>query len=224
MGGRERGEGVRVNPALMLLMRKEATVSGALEYVGSPAQDSTSTSTYTFAGVNIGAESTNRVVVVTVHPNCSASRTVIGVTIGGVAATLDAASAADWRPSAVARAAVPTGTTADIVVTLSGAANRCGINVFAAPFPLALVAADAITAFNPSVSVATAAGGWLVAGSGKPDNYNMVWTGATEVYETPMGTGPRLGAAYALTTGSTVTVTQTSSGASGLAVATYRAA
>lgn len=77
-----------------------------------------------YTSIPIGVASVDRLVVVAVAGfNSVDARTVTSVTIGGVAATLIENNSSTLL-NAFAYATVPSGTTATIVVTLSGVANR----------------------------------------------------------------------------------------------------
>ena len=126
--------------------------------------------------------------------------------------------------SAIARATGPTGTTADVVVTFSAAYSASALFAYRASSALSVHdVEDGAAATNPSRTITTTDGGFLVAVSAKGDNYNMVWTGATERAELTSG-AMHFGVADTGTTGSVVTVTQTSAGNSSLSVAVYKAA
>ncbi len=93
--------------------------------------DGTTQSTYTFSGVSIGAADANRYVVVGLALRAAGNRTISSVTIGGVTATsavdLDGDAGGNTTRAALFIAAVPTGTTADVVMTLSGSAARAAV-------------------------------------------------------------------------------------------------
>jgi hypothetical protein len=90
--------------------------------------------TYTFSGASIGTASSDRLVVVCAMINAQSITTygISSVTIGGSAATL-AVSSSLGKNSAIFYRLVPTGTTATIVVSLSGSGTpgRCAVGVFA---------------------------------------------------------------------------------------------
>lgn len=99
--------------------------------VGHVASNSSSVvaSSYTFAGTAIGNAATNRIVIVAVSINSTEaqSTSISGVTIGGVAAT----RAVGMKGAAIYSRNVTTGTTADIVVNISGGTvNACVITVY----------------------------------------------------------------------------------------------
>ena len=185
------------------------------------------TATHTFTAVPIGAASASRVVVVAIGALWAGSGPYItGVTIGGVTATLDTTTPpGGWMRSAIARATVPTGTTADVVVTFSAAYSVSALFAYRASSALSVHdVEDGAVATNPTRTITTTDGGFLVAVSAKGDNYDMVWTGAaTERAELASGSA-HFGVADTGTTGANVTVTQTSLGNSSLSVAVYKAA
>jgi hypothetical protein len=90
--------------------------------------------TYTFSGVVLGAAAADRRIVVGVGHRGTLARTIVSVTIGGIAADAIVqvvSGASDLNRVALFWAAVPTGTTGDVVVTLSGSAVRLGICAWA---------------------------------------------------------------------------------------------
>jgi hypothetical protein len=91
--------------------------------------------TYTFNNQNIGAAAADRhVVVFAAWEQNSAVRTLSSATIGGAAATIDVqATGLDTTNrcgGAMFRRLVPAGTTANIVLTLSGSADQMVIAVY----------------------------------------------------------------------------------------------
>jgi hypothetical protein len=97
------------------------------------ASSSSNLFTYTFNGRAIGTASSDRIVVVCAMINARSTEpySVSGVTINGSAATL-AVNSSLGRNSAIFYLLVPTGTTANIVVTLSGSGTpgRCVAGIF----------------------------------------------------------------------------------------------
>lgn len=146
------------------------------------ASSASATSPHTFTSRAIGTALATREVFVAVY-----NGTTSAVTVGGISASLVASAASStltlWRAS------VPTGTTADIVVTFTGGGGRLLISVWAAynltsttPFGTASYFASSTPATNHSTTIDTAGGGILIAvaaavitsGNGGPS-----WTGAT---------------------------------------------
>tara|TARA_R110000803_G_scaffold47011_2_gene98382 strand:- start:717 stop:1370 length:654 start_codon:yes stop_codon:yes gene_type:complete len=97
-----------------------------LTYLGHTV-DNVDRTVYTFSSLSLGAAAVDRLIVLGVGN--TAGWNITSITIGGVStsevATIDieATSGNIWFHQAV----VPTGTTGDIVVTFSGASERCGL-------------------------------------------------------------------------------------------------
>lgn len=97
----------------------------------------TDLTTYTFSTQAIGTAAADRVVVVGISAsNASGARTVSSVTIGGITATaavtyLEQTVGASRAGTGLYAVVVPTGTTADVVITFSGSELRCGLDVWA---------------------------------------------------------------------------------------------
>ena len=149
------------------------------------AVDAADLTTYTFLAQAIGAASATRRVVVPVLTN--SARAVVSVTIGGVAATIDKAfNAAGVGTVAFASAVVPTGTTADVVVTLDGVGLGCGIGVWSLSKGAATGQFAQSTGADPvPLTVTTLAGDFVIAYSFTTGvgTALFVWTGATERFE-----------------------------------------
>lgn len=90
-------------------------------------------SSYTFSGLAIGAADSERLVLVGVFGSSGAGTDIDSVTIGGVAASLVVKrvnSESDIQMAGLYIAAVPTGTTADVVVNFNGGKLRAGVGVW----------------------------------------------------------------------------------------------
>lgn len=176
---------------------------------------------YTFSGVAIGTASADRKVVVAVGTaaGVAAADGVASITVGGISATLvvqtvpplgDEAQVELWQ------ADVPTGTTADIVVTWNGAHSRCGIGVWAVT-GAGTGATDTVEDNSGTASetgtIDVPAGGVLIAAvvHGGASVITHTWTGPTERYdETIEGNDAHSGASLAYATAQTgLTVTAT---------------
>lgn len=184
--------------------------------------------TYTFAGQNIGAASATRYVIAAVSLVSSASRTISSVTIGGVAATVipngQVTSQSFFYRTALYIAAVPTGTTASIVVTASGACDGCALSgvwaIYDINSPTAVDSDGDTTLTSPFgvPSVNTSADGILVAAGMYFRNSGTAafgWTNATERSDLSSSfIGATLGnsAADAITSGAGVAVSATIAG------------
>lgn len=83
-----------------------------------------SSNPYTVAAQAIGTAAANRTVILQFLVNTS-GETITGITIGGVLATIHVVTPSGYR-TGIASAVVPTGTTADIVISTSGGVNSIG--------------------------------------------------------------------------------------------------
>lgn len=116
-----------MNPALLMLMRATGGLVVAYQGITSDASD---TASYTFSSVDIGGVSATRSVIVCFGGRGAGPTTINAVTIGGVSATIDKQHSPSVSVTGIARAAVPTGTTADVVVTMSTALVRATLAVY----------------------------------------------------------------------------------------------
>lgn len=122
------------NPALLTWPGPVTTGGGGpLEVTyRSVANDTANSSTYTFADMPVGDAAAGRVIVVAIAMRALSAISVTGVTIGGIAASVDAqrtgADGIAYTMTLLARATVPTGTTATVVATFttSGLRAICG--------------------------------------------------------------------------------------------------
>jgi hypothetical protein len=119
--------------------------------------------TYTFSSVGIGAAATDRIVAVCAAINATSATTygISSITIGGVAATMAVRSSSN-KNAAIAYAVIPTGTTATIVVTLtgSGTPGRCVVNAYritgynnSAPIVASAFSDTAVASVSASINV-----------------------------------------------------------------------
>lgn len=154
------------------------------------AASGTDGTSFTFTAQPIGtASATRRVVVAIGYGGPAAPGAISSVTIGGVTATIDVDSGAltNNRRVAIASAVVPTGTTADVVITFGVTVGRVGIGVWtlssgAPTGQTALVANNA----TGTLTVTTVAGQVVIAtgyASRASGTLSTAWTNATERYD-----------------------------------------
>jgi hypothetical protein len=169
-----------------------------LVYLGS-AELTSSTTTQTFASFPFGTAAADREIIVFLGHNASTGSArghVTGVTIGGITATKDEGTSASGAVhGSIWRAAVPTGTSGSVVVTIdgsSGSANRWSCHGYgitnrlttgAAPYDTAIQAAAYSNSPTPTVSIDHTANGQVVAGLRHLSATATTWTGATEDYD-----------------------------------------
>lgn len=196
------------------------SVSASVVYCDQQSQEP-NLSTYTFPNVGIGTASSDRFIICAViAPSSAATPSLTSVTIGGNPATQlctikDAVALSNF---ALYGLAVPTGTTATIVVNLSASPNRCGVMTWAAynlisTTPIATATSNATTL---NTSIAVQAGGILVGASGQnggtaPD---WSWTNLTERVDVDCGdpgAASMSGASDSITASSSPSITATCS-------------
>jgi hypothetical protein len=97
-------------------------------FLGSD-ESTANASTYTFTSFGVGSTSANRKIIVAVGYGASSSA-VTSMTIGGVSAECLVPATATNVSAEIWQATVPSGSTATIVVNLSGSPSRCKINVY----------------------------------------------------------------------------------------------
>lgn len=156
-------------------------------------QDLADTATPTFVAADIGTASTDRYVLVGINGRAATNRTISGVTIGGIAATAVGAQLDNaGNTSAWYIALVPTGTTADIVITLDAAWLRTQIGVWALTGLSGAIAFDrkTDTTFSSSVvsvSMSCLAGGDIYALANQINDSSMTnwgtWVALTERFD-----------------------------------------
>lgn len=172
---------------------------GNYSYTGT-ANDGTDTAAYTFAGIAIGAADPDRIVAVIIWSRGSSGQILNSVTIGGVAATKWAGTQTGASGSGMScniyYAAVPTGTTADVVATFATGQLRAACAVYRL-VGYDLTPTDSATALaTPSdLAVDTAADGVVLAGSCVFAGATATWDEAAEDLNDAVETGMQYSAA-----------------------------
>ncbi len=178
-----------------------------------------------FTGMTIGAAPTGgetRHVVAVIGLMHNSAGTIDSVTIGGVSATLvvGATSGALSNGASVAIyiAAVPTGTTATVDVTMTG-----GTSLGAATFILrnrtTTTATNSSNAQSPSLNLNIAAGRAAIGVSMVRDGTVSTWTGLTEHFDTDIRSDEWFSAASGGTPGTPATVSLSRGTSANLAAA-----
>ena len=167
-------------------------MTGSIAFLQT-AEDTTDASPYTFAAQNLGTAAGDRYIIVAVFArDTSSGQTLTGVTVGGVAATLIANNAVTDAASrteitALAIAAVPTGTTGDIVCTFSAAMVRCCIAAYRATGLASATPSD--TDMDTSIgedvalTIDVPVNGFVLAvATSQHNSLTETWSGVTEDY------------------------------------------
>ena len=152
----------------------------SLTFLENPARQSGSTSE-TFSGVSFGAAHSGRVIAVAgmFSGGSGGTQSLTSVTIGGVTATVYSAmrDGGEDHGAFIALAAVPTGTTGDVVVTCSRTLTECEISTYAlrgksgsvAVYDSDAQAQSGTTTFTTTLDIPT--GGALLSVQGTNDNH-----------------------------------------------------
>lgn len=167
------------------------------------ATDGTDLTTYTFSAQSIGVAESNRFIVVGAAARATANgRTISSVTIGGNSATQIVAVSADdggnSRAAGLFGLVVPTGTTADIVVTFSGAMTRAGVGIWRIMGLRSATAKDTQTdTTSPTLSwtLDIPVGGVGIGVAFMNNNAGTTWTGLTEDFDNVVESNTITGAA-----------------------------
>jgi hypothetical protein len=147
------------------------------------AFDAVNRSVYTLASQPFGSAATDRVVVVFIASD-GAEHTVSSVTIGGVSASIIAQQSSGVLTGCLAAAAVPTGTTGDVVVTMSTTISSCGVAIWRTTGLGGAVATASGSNTNlDALSLAVERGGFVIAGTANIEERRVTWSGATEVLD-----------------------------------------
>lgn len=177
---------------------RDALCADFMEYCGAgdPARgvayaihsnDTTDTTSYSFASQLIGQPETGRHVIVAVSTGHNTNPVeVTAVTVGGISATQVVDGTTAVAHASIWIAAVPTGTTATVAVTTSATATGLGIGVFPCyPDSTTPHDTDTSTASPGSVTLDCPAGGFIVAciSSNSGTNRTHTWANLQEWYD-----------------------------------------
>lgn len=152
--------------------------------------------TYTFSGANLGNPSSARRIFLTISTAGSGVtvQTISSVTIGGVTADIHVTRTLDDDVNqtigvGIVSAAVPSGATGDIVVTMSAACTMVAIGVFRVASYTALTAVDddlysgTTPVTHPLTVDVSANGAVLAVFTGSNEDDPVSWVGVTERYD-----------------------------------------
>lgn len=173
-----------------------------LTYIGGN-KDTGAATTYTFLAEPIGTAAADRRVIIAVHgDDTAATYSISSMTVGGVTTTINSEVGSTTKLAAITTTLVPTGTTADVVITFSEAISMCSITVWSAIGMLSNTAIDAGTSVaDPStVTLVSGDNGFGVAAFTGVSANTIVLSGCTERFNS--NTDFTRAAGDAITTGS----------------------
>ena len=192
-----------------------------LTYQNNYAQEGNNQNPVTFSNADFGTEASDRYIIVG-YTTRNDSRTINSVTIGGISATILVQQRDNNTTSGLAIAAVPTGTSGDVVVTLNGNADAHYLGVWSAtglasatPVATATSSGNGSDAGAQSFTMNTDANGFVIvvdgsaAGGNGPENPATVSSNLTLRYDgittTPDHTTGASAGADGLTDGTSTT-------------------
>jgi hypothetical protein len=193
-------------------LRTASQKSRSIEYI-TTANSTANLTTYTFSNVSLGTVTSNRLVVIGVYGHNTTNRTISGVTVGGVSATLVGKYDGFSSNNGIYQIANASDSIADIVVTFSGGELRAAINVWALYNLSSTTSEDydfGFTSSSNSISrtLTGTSGGLLVAqGSINTTLGTASWTGATENNEVTLEAAVEYSAATNSNSSSSQTIT-----------------
>jgi hypothetical protein len=183
------------------------------------ATDTTDATAYTFTAKAIGAAAADRFVIVAAGGSQAGTHTIASLTIGGISArqvvTEEGNGGGENVRIAFWGAPVPTGATADIVVTFNAGMRRCGIGVWSVTGLRSLDPRAAITSQSSTASVdlPILPGGFVIGYSQiwiSATASSFTWTGLTENFDAAWeSNNTHSGALISSTTDTRVAITST---------------
>lgn len=160
----------------------------------SHGSDINDLATYTFSAVALGAGSASRIVVVGFSWRDTNANSMLSATIGGAPMTKiveqqhDDTGNGSYTNNSLWVARVPSGTSADIVLTLSDVAIRAAYAVGTLPsgslVPYDTATATGVATLNSTLDVPENGTVFALAGVGHATYTGAAWTGATEFADT----------------------------------------
>jgi len=151
------------------------------------------TTSFTFSGEAIGAEASDRIIVIgiTARKNGTGARSLSSATIGGITATkhVELQNSGDNSGyTAWISAAVPSGTTATIILNFSASMFRCSIGVYVTTGMNATPTdTDSTVTDNSALNLSYVDGGVVVGVATSIANAAAAaWTNLTEKYDASM--------------------------------------
>lgn len=172
-----------------------------VSYVTTSAVDDTVNPTAEFLSLSLGAADANREIFVCIGTwDNTGPRDVSSVTVGGVSGSqvieyvLSGISEAGTAGFGMWKAAVPTGTTGDVVVTFSGSVARCVVSIYRVINGQVISTLAATGTGSSGIDTITLsqnvlAGDAVIGGGtvGQQQGDSVTWVGLTEDYDDVAG-------------------------------------
>lgn len=145
----------------------------------------TNTGNTTFTGVDFGTPDPSRHIIAVPQNRAAASRSLVGITIGGVTATIVGTDTSGLNNSGLVFAKVPDGATGTIIVSWSGSVNRTTVGVWS------VTGVDSLVSYgfrNSAGTLLVPVGGGVVIGGMSGYSGSSTITGAARDYNIATGT------------------------------------
>lgn len=152
------------------------------------AGDGTDLTVYTFSAQNFGTASSDRYIIAAVNSraNDGGARAISTITIGGVSASIAIQATSNGNCLGICLAAVPTGTSGDVVITFDSTMGNADIDLYSATSVGSATPTDSgsSTADPGTYDLDIAAGGIALALAKSDVGLgSCAWTGLTERYD-----------------------------------------
>jgi hypothetical protein len=198
--------------------------------------DVTNLTTYSFSSVDFGSAQADRYIIVGIGYGSTTSdaRSVSSVTIGGVSAS-QLTGYSGSNGAALWIAAVPTGTSGTVAITMSGTCANLGISAYrvaglGSTTPVAAYSAQTSSVTTSGSALATSAGGFVIAMLTHRDDANACsWVGVVKDFDAAASDGAstrRLSSGHASKLGNaasrTIEATTANSTTHGIAIVSMR--
>lgn len=203
-------------PGFMPIGSPVAAAAGKVLTYRNYYLDASNNSTYTFTATDVGSAEATRRVIVGAH-QYGGSVTLTSATIGGVSATEVTTDSANTAQTLLLIAHVPTGTTADVVLTWSGSTSGSAVSVWTATGLSSDTAVDSgRSATNPATdTISTVDGGFIIGVftiNGNGVLSTTTWSGVAEDFDVQLESNASISGGSATTNGSNVSISATPSG------------
>jgi hypothetical protein len=167
-------------------LTEDSAVPLEASFTASAVSATDTSSPLTFSGVALGvAAADRRIIVVASVSTSTSSSSISGVTVGGQTGVQLVAGDNNNRFCSIFTALVPTGTTGDIVVSISAQTGETwGIGVFRLTGAAEAATDTAVSAADPSVlTIDCPAGGVIIGGAFSAGVSAWTWAEITEAYD-----------------------------------------
>lgn len=210
------------DPAFVAALNPAAVAAGGgavtVSYLGRHTSTSGSSS-YTFSASDLGAASSDRIIWLFVGSrDTSTTTSLTAATVSGIGASYAVATNfTTTSPTAITfceawYVPVPTGTSGDIVITFSEPTLRVDVAVYGVTGQTSFSVGADNTPTALTATVTGVSGGAIIAGAFNAGNNGSSWSGATEIFDSAVGSSQTSGATNGAPLVGSNVITDTASG------------